>query len=119
MLNKTIYPSLLKLINSNNVINSSLKTIREMLEKMQKLSAKLSKLILGFDTSDYTDENTSSSNKITETIDEIRLCFDTIEPLLPKEFEPFIVEERTDGDQTITFYATRPSILENGRIILR
>lgn len=88
MLNKTIFPSLLKLTNSNNVINSSLKIIQEMLEKMQKLSAKLSKLILGFDTSDYTDENTSSSNKITETIDEIRLCFDTIEPLLPKEFEP-------------------------------
>lgn len=37
----------------------------------------------------------------------------------PKEFEPFTVEEQTDADQTISFYATRPSILENGRIILR
>jgi len=37
----------------------------------------------------------------------------------PKEFEPFTVEEKIDTNQTITFYATRPSVMENGRIILR
>lgn len=37
----------------------------------------------------------------------------------PKEFEPFTVDEVTNADQTITFYATRPYVLENGKVILR
>lgn len=89
MLNKTIYPTLINLINSKNVINSSLNTIENNFSKMQKLSTKLSKLISIFDTSDYSNENTLSSDKITETIDKIRDCFDEIEPLLPKSVEPF------------------------------
>ena len=89
MLNKTIYPSLINLINNKEVINSSLNAIESNFEKMQKLSAKLSKLISEFDTSNYDETNVQICNKITKFIDDIRTCFDAIEPLLPKELEPF------------------------------
>ena len=37
----------------------------------------------------------------------------------PEEFDAFLVDERTEAEQTVTFYATRPYLLENGKIILR
>lgn len=37
----------------------------------------------------------------------------------PEEFNDFLVEEQTESDQTVTFYATHPYLLENGKVILR
>lgn len=37
----------------------------------------------------------------------------------PEEFTAFLTEERMDADQIITFYATHPYLLENGKVILR
>lgn len=37
----------------------------------------------------------------------------------PEEFNAFLTEDRMDADQTVTFYATRPYLLENGKVILR
>ena len=37
----------------------------------------------------------------------------------PEEFHAFLTDERTDADQTVTFYATHPYLLENGKVILR
>lgn len=37
----------------------------------------------------------------------------------PEEFTAFLTDEKMDVDQTVTFYATHPYLLENGKVILR
>ena len=89
MLNKNIYPTLLNALSSSTLIESTSKAISSALENMQKLASKLTKSISAIDTSNFEDENVSKTENLLNIMDKIRTEYDTIEPLLPKYFEPF------------------------------
>lgn len=89
MLNKKIFPTILQLLASNILSDDSKKCLNANLNKLQNLCKKLNEQISKIIVNDFSKENMQNTKSIIDLMNNIRKIYDSIEPIIPKDYEPF------------------------------